>query len=78
MPRAFCLNSGMKWILTMAIYMLTVTRANGQSYEHVSSLVTNLLDGYDSRHRPVLNQSLPVSVNVSFDILALVVSQIKT
>ena len=60
----------------LVLYILTAAPAStsGQGYENVSSLVTNLLDGYDRRQRPVLNQSLPVSVNVSFDILALVVS----
>ena len=67
----------MNWILTLNVCILSSASSSaisGQSYENVSSLVTNLLDGYDRRQRPVLNQSLPVYVKVSFQILALVVS----
>ena len=73
----FNLNFVMNWILTLNVCILSAASSSaisGQSYEHVSSLVTNLLDGYDRRQRPVLNQSFPVYVKVSFQILALVVS----
>ena len=36
-----------------------------------------LLDEYDKRQRPVINQSHTVKVNVSFELLALQVSAIR-
>ena len=73
----FNLNFVMNWILTLNVCILSAASSSAisiQSYENVSSLVINLLDGYDRRQRPVLNQSFPVYVKVSFQILALVVS----
>jgi len=49
-------------------------QVNGQLYRNVSRLMDQLLDGYDKRQRPVINQSHPVKVNVSFELLALQVS----
>ena len=64
----------------LGIYLLCVfatcgfEHVNGQLYRNVSRLMEQLLDGYDKRLRPVINQSHPVTVNVSFELLALQVS----
>ena len=43
-------------------------------YDTVSTLMADLLNGYDKQQRPVLNQSLPLQIEGSFEILALIVS----
>ena len=50
-------------------------QVNGQLYRNVSRLMDQLLDEYDKRQRPVINQSHTVKVNVSFELLALQVSE---
>jgi len=52
-------------------------QVNGQLYRNVSRLMDQLLDEYDKRQRPVINQSHTVKVNVSFELLALQVSAIR-
>jgi len=47
---------------------------NGHMYDTVSTLMADLLNGYDKQQRPVLNQSLPLQIEGSFEILALIVS----
>ena len=57
----------------LGIYLLCVfatcgfEHVNGQLYRNVSRLMEQLLDGYDKRLRPVINQSHTVKVNVSFE-----------
>ena len=45
-----------------------------QSLENVKSLTSDLLSDYDKRQRPVLDQSGPVYVNVTMDILTIQVN----
>ena len=45
-----------------------------QSLENVKDLTSDLLSDYDNRQRQVLDQSGPVYVNVTMDILAIQVN----
>lgn len=67
----------MRWqtvILVFYVCCAMPVLSRAQSYDNVSRLMTDLLDGYDRRQRPLLNLSTPIYVNISFELLALQVN----
>lgn len=57
------------YCFVLVVAMVSQTR--GQSLTDAKNLATDLMQDYDKRLRPVLNQSLPVTINVTMHILAL-------
>jgi hypothetical protein len=45
---------------------------SGQTPQQVKTLVNNLLSNYDKRVRPVTDQSMPVILDVSFNLISII------
>ena len=73
LPVAFLCQFVKRTMQRLSVYLLCIfatcgfVQVNGQLYRNVSRLMDQLLDGYDKRLRPVINQSHTVKVNVSFE-----------
>ncbi|XP_061171694.1 acetylcholine receptor subunit alpha-like [Saccostrea echinata] len=60
-------------IITVLYLILTVLGlASGQTPQQVKSLISNLFSSYDKRIRPVQDQSLPVILDVSFNLISII------
>lgn len=57
--------------LLVSLIFLIIERTTGQSLDDVKNLTQDLFKGYDVKQRPVYNQSIPVYVNVSLDMLTI-------
>lgn len=53
------------------LFAVMIWQTDGQTLEDAKNLTRALLDEYDVRQRPVKDQSRPVYVNVSMDILTI-------
>ena len=56
---------------TVLLCLSTVHRADGQTIQDIQNLQTALLDGYNRDIRPVEDQSQPVFVNITFDLISI-------
>ncbi|XP_062592340.1 acetylcholine receptor subunit alpha-like [Saccostrea cucullata] len=61
--------------MTVAVLYLTIAvlgHASGQTPQQVKSLITDLFSSYDKRIRPVSDQSLPVILDVSLNLISII------
>ena len=56
--------AGVHTVIPFIILNFVVRHGHGYTLNDSMTLMNDMLSGYDRRHRPIINQSLPVSVSI--------------